>query len=68
VAQGNVQGLEMSNGRSVLDESASALFAYDAPEIERSKALLEELCRSFDGNARQGRSDVDVRKIERSII
>ena len=31
----------MSNGSSVLDESASVLFAYAAPEIERSKVLLE---------------------------
>jgi hypothetical protein len=38
----------MNNGSSVLDESASALFAYAAPEIERSKVLFEELCRSFD--------------------
>ena len=47
----------MSNGRSVLDESASALFAYAAPEIERSKVLLEELCRSFDGNDMQSKDD-----------
>ena len=47
----------MSNGSSVLDESASALFAYAAPEIERNKVLLEELCRSFDGNDMQGKDD-----------
>jgi hypothetical protein len=47
----------MSNGSSVLDESASALFAYAAPEIERSKVLFEELCRSFDGNDMQGKDD-----------
>jgi hypothetical protein len=37
----------MNNGNSVLDESASALFVYDAPEIERSKVLFEELYRSL---------------------
>ena len=47
----------MSNGSSVLDESASALFAYAAPEIERSKVLLEELCRSFNVNDMQGKDD-----------
>ncbi len=47
----------MSNGSSVLDESASVLFAYAAPEIERSKVLLEELCRSFDGKDMQGKYD-----------
>jgi hypothetical protein len=41
----------MSNGSSVLDESASALFAYAASEIERRRLLSEELCRrSFEGN------------------
>jgi hypothetical protein len=42
----------MSNGSSVLDESASTLFAYAAPEIERSKVLFEGLrvYRSFNGN------------------
>jgi hypothetical protein len=40
----------MSNGNSVLDESASALFAYTASEIERSRLLPEELCRSFEGS------------------
>jgi hypothetical protein len=47
----------MSNGSSVLDESASALFAYAAPEIERSKVLFEELSRSFDGNDMQDKDD-----------
>jgi hypothetical protein len=47
----------MSNGSSVLDESASALFAYDAPEIERSKVLFEELFRSFDGNICKAKND-----------
>ena len=47
----------MSNGSSVLDESASVLFAYAAPEIERSKVLFEELCRRFDGNDMQGKYD-----------
>ena len=47
----------MSNGSSVLDESASALFAYAAPELERRKVLFEELCRSFDGNDMQGEDD-----------
>jgi hypothetical protein len=45
----------MSNGSSVLDEYASALFVYAAPEIEGSKVLFEELCRSFDGNDMQGK-------------
>jgi hypothetical protein len=46
----------MSNGSSVLDESASTLFAYAAPEIERSKVPFEEIrvYRSFDGNDMQG--------------
>ena len=43
----------MSNGSSVLDESASVLFAYAAPEIEQNKVLFEELCRTFDGNDMQ---------------
>jgi hypothetical protein len=47
----------MNNGSSVLDESASALFSYAAPEIERSKVLFEELCRSFDGNDMQGKDE-----------
>ena len=47
----------MSNGSSVLDEWASALFVYAAPEIERSKVLFEELCRSSDGNDMQGKYD-----------
>jgi len=47
----------MSNGSSVLDESASVLFAYAAPEIERSKVLFEELCRRFDGHDIQGKYD-----------
>jgi len=47
----------MSNGGSVLDELASALFVYAAPEIERSKVLFEELCRSSDGNDMQGKYD-----------
>jgi hypothetical protein len=47
----------MSNGSSVLDESASVLFAYVAPEIERSKVLFEEICRRFDGNDMQGKYD-----------
>ncbi len=47
----------MSNGSSGLDDSASALFAYAAPEIERSKVLFEELCWSFDGNDMQGKDD-----------
>ena len=47
----------MSNGSSVLDESASALFAYDAPEIERNKVLFEEFYRSFDGNDMEDRDD-----------
>jgi hypothetical protein len=49
----------MSNGSSVLDESASVLFVYAAPENEhqRSKVLFEELCRSFDGNDMQGKYD-----------
>ena len=47
----------MSNGSSVLDESASALFAHAAPEIERRKVLFEVLCRSFDGNDMQGEDD-----------
>ncbi len=47
----------MSNGSSVLDESASALFVYDAPEIERSKVLFEEIWRSFDGNDMQDKYD-----------
>ena len=47
----------MSNGSSVLDEWASALFVYAAPEIERSKVLFEELCRSFDGHDIQGKYD-----------
>jgi hypothetical protein len=38
----------MSNGSSVLDESASVLFAYAASEIERSRLLPEDLCRSFE--------------------
>jgi hypothetical protein len=32
----------MSNGSSGLDESASVLFAYAAPEIEQSKVLFDE--------------------------
>ena len=46
----------MSNGSSVLDESASTLFAYAAPEIERSKVLFEGLrvYRSLNGNDIQG--------------
>jgi hypothetical protein len=47
----------MSNGSSVLDEWASALFVYAAPEIERSQVLFEELCRSFDGHDIQGKYD-----------
>jgi hypothetical protein len=47
----------MSNGSSVLDEWASALFVYAAPEIEQSKVLFEELCRSFDGHDIQGKYD-----------
>jgi hypothetical protein len=43
----------MRNGNSVLDESTSVLYAYDAPEIERSKVLLEKLCRIFDGKDMQ---------------
>jgi len=47
----------MSNGSPGLDDSASALFAYAAPEIEQSKALFEDLCRTFDGNDMQGQDD-----------
>jgi hypothetical protein len=47
----------MSNGSSVLDESVSVLFVYTEPEIERSKVLFEEICRSFDGNDMQGKYD-----------
>ena len=47
----------MSNGSSGLDDSASALFAYAAPEIEQSKALFEDPCRTFDGNDMQGQDD-----------
>jgi hypothetical protein len=47
----------MNNGSSVLDESASVLFAYAAPEIERSKVLFEELCRRFDGNDMEDKYD-----------
>ncbi len=46
----------MSKGSSVLDEWASE-FVYAAPEIERSKVLFEELCRSFDGHNIQGKYD-----------
>ena len=45
---GETYRTKMSNGNSVLDESASALFEYDAVEIERSRLLPEELCRSFE--------------------
>jgi hypothetical protein len=47
----------MNNGSSVLDESASVLFAYATPEIERRKVLFEELCRSFDGNDMEDEDD-----------
>ena len=47
----------MSNEGSVLGELAFALFVYAAPEIERSKVLFEELCRSFDGHDIQGMYD-----------
>jgi hypothetical protein len=47
----------MSNRSSVLDVLASALFVYAAPEIERSKVLFEELCRSADGIDMQGKCD-----------
>jgi hypothetical protein len=47
----------MNNGNSLLDESVSVLFAYDAPEIERRKVLFEEIYRSFDGNDIQGKDD-----------
>jgi hypothetical protein len=47
----------MRNGSSGLDESASKLFEYAAPEIERSKSLLEELCKSFEGSDMQGTDD-----------
>ena len=45
---GETYRTNMSNGSSVLDESASALFAYAASELERSRLLPEELCRSFE--------------------
>jgi hypothetical protein len=47
----------MSNGSSALDESASALFAYAAPEIQQSRLMLEELCRSFEGSDMQNAAD-----------
>jgi hypothetical protein len=47
----------MSNGGSVLHELASALFVYAVPEIEQSKVLFEELCRSADGNDMQAKYD-----------
>ncbi len=47
----------MSNGGSVLEELASTLCVYAAPEIERSKVLFEEFCRSSDGNDMQGKYD-----------
>ena len=49
----------MRNGSSVLDESASALFAYATKEIERSRLLLEELCRSFEGSDLQDVTERD---------
>jgi hypothetical protein len=42
----------MSHGSSVLHKPASALFAYAAPEIERSRLLLEERCKSFEGSSK----------------
>jgi hypothetical protein len=47
----------MSNGSSVLDKSASVLFVYAEPEIERSKVLFEELYRRFDGHDMQDKYD-----------
>jgi hypothetical protein len=51
----------MSNGSSVLDESASALFAYAASEIERSRLLPEDLCRSFE------RSDLQIQPSDKAF-
>ena len=45
---GETYRTKMSNGSSVLDESASVLFAYDASEIERNRLLSEDLCRRFE--------------------
>ena len=45
---GETYRTKMSNGSSVLDESASALFEYAASEVERSRLLPEEFCRSFE--------------------
>jgi hypothetical protein len=33
------------------------LFAYDAPEIERRRLILEEFCRSFEGSNMQSTDD-----------
>jgi hypothetical protein len=55
----------MSNGSSVLDESASALFAYAASEIERSRLLPEDLCRSFERSDLQYDRATKRWKIER---
>ncbi len=44
---------KMSNGSSVLDKSASVLFVYSAPEIERSRLLSEDSWRRFEGSVLQ---------------
>ena len=54
---GETYRTKMSNGNSVLDESTSALFEYDAAEIERSRLLPEELCRSFERSDLQDTSE-----------
>jgi hypothetical protein len=45
---GETYRTKMSNGSSVPDESASALFAYAASEFERSRLLPEEFFRRFE--------------------
>jgi hypothetical protein len=47
----------MSNGSSALDESASELFAYPAPDIQQSRLMLEEFCRRFEGGDMQNTAD-----------